>query len=261
VKNVCTLCSSVLIVDNRRPVGIYPSLSSFFVLTTFSPRSCACDWGRGPNQGWLYCADVLPPLSAYADPSEVLPFLKLFAVAELWHIDRLGNCQPVGLIRNRDQLMRPLVGSLNTTFHIIRDNTQKYVAVFPDLSVRLEGHYYLKFHLYEIVDGHCLRRTVAKSNTFRVYNAKDFPGMSETTPLNATLKQFGIRVRVARSIRAKKVFLQDVLFYCATQLIDSKSIPGIQHLSKIQRNLSTKWYYRHLTMLTTLGGSCPTERW
>lgn len=117
------------------------------------------------------------------------------------------------VVQNRERQMTPLVGTTNTTFHRISFPPEhcdpgaqliRPVFAFTDLSVRQEGHYHLKFSVYEIINGESVIRKEAFSSIFRVYPAKTFPGMARSTWYTDHIKKFGIRVRVSKSTRATK---------------------------------------------------------
>jgi Velvet factor len=75
------------------------------------------------------------------------------------------------------------------------------VFAFTDLSVRQEGHYRLRFDVFEISSATIYHRAHVISDEFRVYAAKSFPGMAQSTDFTDTLKKHGIRVRVSKTIR------------------------------------------------------------
>jgi hypothetical protein len=111
--------------------------------------------------------------------------------------------------------MTALVGVTNTTLHRIlapldperNPNgapVQQGVFAFTDLSVRQEGYYRLRFHLLELVNGEAVPLCQIDSDRFKVYAAKGFPGMEQSTVFTDILKKHGIRVRVSKSIRASK---------------------------------------------------------
>lgn len=132
----------------------------------------------------------------------------LFLVMHVSLVDQ--DLKPV-MVQNRERQMTPLVGVTNTTLHRItlldetsRSQTIKGVFAFTDLSVRQEGLYYLRFDLFEILNGEVFHRTECHSTQFRVYPAKTFPGMKTSTPFTDQLKKVGIRVRVSKSIRTAK---------------------------------------------------------
>ena len=140
----------------------------------------------------------------------------MFATAALLHAEtRL----PVEMIRARGTLLNPLYGDLSAYCQQINRPTLRDpsvfeslgVFVFPDLSVRHEGMYIIEFTLWEVEDGQVVFRGTHRSNTFRVYTAKEFPGMAESTPINELLKSHGIRVRVARRPQGRRTqpFLRD----------------------------------------------------
>lgn len=111
--------------------------------------------------------------------------------------------------------MNPLVGVRNVSHHRVSNSSgdKRFpldpfaVFAFPDLSVRHEGLYCLMFYVYEICGDEFIHRAAIKSNTFRVYPAKEYPGMPDSTPFTELLKDHGIRVRVTKTPRGKKGFL------------------------------------------------------
>ena len=97
--------------------------------------------------------------------------------------------------------------------------------IFPDLSVRHEGRYRLKFSLFEqtkeakdedIVDsgivphgmpyenGYITHRLEVYSQTFTVFSAKKFPGLAESTSLSRIVAEQGCRVRIRRDVRMRR---------------------------------------------------------
>jgi len=104
--------------------------------------------------------------------------------------------------------------------------------IFPDLSVRHEGWYRLKFSLFEGIKHQCdadvenpfVRTSPAMGNAdtapvrhegmanrlevqtvpFQVYSAKKFPGLSSSTALSKLVQEQGCRVRIRREIRQRK---------------------------------------------------------
>lgn len=113
--------------------------------------------------------------------------------------------------------------------------------LFPDLSIRHEGMYKLKFALWEhpkeagmdsakLCAGHPSQpelrkkrrpldaqhymecRASIQTENFNVFSAKKFPGLSESTPLSKTLSDQGCRVRIRRDVRLRrpKQHLKDI---------------------------------------------------
>ena len=97
--------------------------------------------------------------------------------------------------------------------------------IFPDLSVRHEGEYRLSFSLYEEIkdpqdqdrdpapglpshhspgDSYVTHRLEVTSETFTVWSAKKFPGLTESTPLSRTVADQGCRVRIRRDVRMRR---------------------------------------------------------
>jgi hypothetical protein len=133
--------------------------------------------------------------------------MSLFLMVQLVHGETLD---PV-VVPGRERSMSPLVGVTNTTMHriVIPPNDRSGpvplgVFAFTDLSVRQEGIYRLRFFLFEIRSGEAIHLTSCDSEQFRVYAAKGFPGMEQSTAFTDVLKKHGIRVRVSKSIRTSK---------------------------------------------------------
>jgi len=137
--------------------------------------------------------------------------MQLLCFVQLVHADSL---EPV-IVPARERQINALVGVTNTTLHRIcapldparhpnGASVQQGVFAFTDLSVRQEGYYRLQFHLFELVNGEAVPRCKKESDRFKVYAAKGFPGMEQSTVFTDILKKHGIRVRVSKSIRASK---------------------------------------------------------
>ncbi|KAI9310712.1 velvet factor-domain-containing protein [Dichotomocladium elegans] len=77
-------------------------------------------------------------------------------------------------------------------------NSRGAFFVFSDLSVRIEGHFRLKFTLYRILGYQVSQITSVLSDVFQVFSPKAFPGMSESTALTKWFSDQGVRVRIRR---------------------------------------------------------------
>jgi hypothetical protein len=102
--------------------------------------------------------------------------------------------------------------------------------IFPDLSVRHEGWYRIKFSLFEqmkhaydadpthpwketskqadpsqpIAHESMANRMEVVSKPFQVFSAKKFPGLSQSTELSKVVADQGCRVRIRREIRQRR---------------------------------------------------------
>jgi hypothetical protein len=101
--------------------------------------------------------------------------------------------------------------------------------IFPDLSVRHEGFYRLRFSLFEGIKHEAdadsgkpfdtsvtadsptpvrhegvFNRMDVVSTSFRVWSAKKFPGLERSTELSINLSDQGCRVRIRRDVRQRK---------------------------------------------------------
>ncbi|KAF9977130.1 hypothetical protein BGZ73_006897 [Actinomortierella ambigua] len=114
------------------------------------------------------------------------------------------------------KLTRILMGSIVVS-PILLNNTQGepgWYFSFPDLSIRTEGVYTLKFsllrfgsfnfnvedsgkHASEVIDE-------AISQPFTVFSAKKFPGMTESTELSKTFAKQGLKIPIRNDLRVRK---------------------------------------------------------
>jgi hypothetical protein len=114
-----------------------------------------------------------------------------------------------------------------STAYLERPNRAGYF-IFPDLSVRHEGWYRLKFSLFEQIKTSAdadkarpfhssdssskkvqdhesmMNRMEVQSTPFQVFSAKKFPGLSQSTDLSKVVADQGCRVRIRREIRQRK---------------------------------------------------------
>ncbi|KAJ1973077.1 hypothetical protein H4R34_005199, partial [Dimargaris verticillata] len=97
-----------------------------------------------------------------------------------------------------------LVSSVNILRDVEHDDQLGAFFVFPDLSIRLEGTYRLKFHLYELVDNQVVFRSHIVSDPFNVYSPKKFPGMTESTALSKSFASQGLKIRIRTDLGTRK---------------------------------------------------------
>ncbi|KAJ1978464.1 hypothetical protein H4R34_003196 [Dimargaris verticillata] len=97
------------------------------------------------------------------------------------------------------------IGSLVSSLHRLKDidNSDGGFFVFPDISVKVEGEYRLRFCLYELVDSTVMYLGSEFSDVFTVYPAKKFPGMAESTFLSRSFSDQGVRIRIRKEHRLK----------------------------------------------------------
>ncbi|ORY02909.1 hypothetical protein K493DRAFT_384992, partial [Basidiobolus meristosporus CBS 931.73] len=85
------------------------------------------------------------------------------------------------------------------------DNSDGGFFVFPDVSVRLEGQFRLRFSLYEINGTSVDYINDTVSDPFTVYAPKQFPGMSESTLLSRYFAEQGVRIRIRKENRVRNL--------------------------------------------------------
>ncbi|KAG2174603.1 hypothetical protein INT44_006867 [Umbelopsis vinacea] len=122
-----------------------------------------------------------------------------------------GSLSTVISLRNPTPT-RNLMGSLIANA-IQLENPQKTTGiyfVFPDLSVRSEGKYTLKFMFFDLAVGEPLTMSTkvqaeVYTQSFTVYSAKKFPGMTgKSTELSKCFARQGIKIPIRKESRFKR---------------------------------------------------------
>jgi hypothetical protein len=141
--------------------------------------------------------------------------------------------EPVSPVYSQGRDLVPLVGQtvafVQRVSEIPENDTEPFthkgVFAFSDLSVRQEGLYRIAFHLYERVGDEILYRASVETGTFRVYPAKEFPGMQHSTGRTVGLKDQGVRIRVKKSIRvpASRAMEMRVRYSILSVVVDVQS--------------------------------------
>ncbi|RPB02533.1 hypothetical protein L873DRAFT_1826598 [Choiromyces venosus 120613-1] len=96
-----------------------------------------------------------------------------------------------------------LAGTLVSSLHRLKDidNSDGGFFVFGDLSVKIEGEFRLRFSLFEMLKNEVVHIKSITSESFTVYAAKNFPGMSESTFLSRSFGDQGVRLRIRKEPR------------------------------------------------------------
>ncbi|KAF9432162.1 hypothetical protein BGZ76_011184 [Entomortierella beljakovae] len=116
---------------------------------------------------------------------------------------------------DQKKLTRILMGSIVVSPLLLNNEHGKpgWYFSFPDLSVRTEGTYTLKFSLtrfgsFDFNDsgGSHASTIIAEeiSEPFSVYSAKKFPGMTESTNLSKTFAKQGVKIPIRNDLRIRK---------------------------------------------------------
>ncbi|OMJ22852.1 hypothetical protein AYI70_g2609 [Smittium culicis] len=110
------------------------------------------------------------------------------------------------------QKMRNLIGTTVSPGYYLQDEFKNYGTffIFNDLSVRTEGQFCLKFSFLNLENNGMDHEThsvlVEKiSKPFRVYSAKNFPGMTGSTELSKTFFNQGVRLTIRKHPRIKSL--------------------------------------------------------
>ncbi|KAI7865097.1 velvet factor [Spinellus fusiger] len=136
-----------------------------------------------------------------------IPFFVLHVT--LWSDDRQ---EERNIISNPPKYTRVLMGSLVSSPSLLKNPEGEpglYFA-FPDLSIRTEGRYTLRFSLMKLVSADFQQNATSSiiaqifSDPFTVYSAKKFPGMTESTELSKVFAKQGLKIPIRNDVRSKK---------------------------------------------------------
>ena len=120
----------------------------------------------------------------------------------IWSEDGTADCSAMPEeFRSTRRLMGTTVSS--PFVGLDENNEEGCFFCFPDLSCRTPGTFRLKFAL--VVLGTVVTSgaktplaATVMSEPFKVYNAKDFPGMTASTPLTKKLKEQGCLISIKK---------------------------------------------------------------
>ncbi|KAF9905543.1 hypothetical protein EC991_001573 [Linnemannia zychae] len=113
------------------------------------------------------------------------------------------------------KLTRILMGSLVVSPILLNnpEGVPGWYFSFPDLSIRTEGTYTLKFSLMRFgsfdfsssEDGQASMLVAEEiSEPFQVFSAKKFPGMTESTELSKAFAKQGLKIPIRNDLRIRK---------------------------------------------------------
>ncbi|KAF1802058.1 hypothetical protein FB192DRAFT_1376039 [Mucor lusitanicus] len=107
---------------------------------------------------------------------------------------------------------RSLMGAVvSNAYQLIDHNNEPGIFfIFQDLSVRIEGTFCLNFMFINLSAGDPLTMSTEVSDDvlskpFTVYSAKNFPGMTDSTPLSQSFAQQGIKISIRKGRRIRHV--------------------------------------------------------
>ncbi|KAI8056535.1 velvet factor-domain-containing protein [Gilbertella persicaria] len=107
---------------------------------------------------------------------------------------------------------RSLMGAVVSNAYQLTDhhNQPGIFFIFQDLSVRVEGRFSLKFMFINLSAGDPLTMSTQISDSvfsdpFTVYSAKNFPGMTDSTPLSQCFSQQSIKISIRKGRRIRRV--------------------------------------------------------
>ncbi|RKP39253.1 velvet factor, partial [Dimargaris cristalligena] len=127
------------------------------------------------------------------------PFFVLHVT--LWSEDQSAERS---VIFNDPKYTRVLMGSLVSSPTMLKNPEGELGCYFcfPDLSIRTEGVYTLRFSLFRLDSENELTESTPNaiaevfSEPFTVYSAKKFPGMTESTELSKAFARQGLKIPI-----------------------------------------------------------------
>lgn len=100
---------------------------------------------------------------------------------------------------------RALAGTVVSSLNRLKDidNSDGGFFVFGDMSARMEGHFRLRFTLFEMVEGQVVHVMSTASDPWAAYSSKTFPGICESTFLSRCFSDQGVRIRIRKDHHVK----------------------------------------------------------
>ncbi|KAF9576303.1 hypothetical protein EC968_009277 [Mortierella alpina] len=151
----------------------------------------------------IYSADQQTPCALVANPSTTT---QVPAAASAVQTIGDSTMSVLNLAVPTPVASRNLTGSTGASGDLLRDlegNLGIFFA-FPDLSVRTEGTYTLKFSFTMLPEPPMMTSSVYAtifSQPFEIYPAKRFPGMNKSTALSKKLFDQGVRIPLRKETR------------------------------------------------------------
>ncbi|EAW10430.1 velvet factor family protein [Aspergillus clavatus NRRL 1] len=130
-------------------------------------------------------------------PGQSTPLLSGKAFVSPFYVDADPDSETAPLHPTTPDLKIERRSSSTTGFESAQGRIPATFFVFPDLSIRTAGVYRFQFRLMNwglVEDTGQSMPILAEvwSDPFRVYSAKDFPGMRDSSPLTEALKELGV---------------------------------------------------------------------
>lgn len=106
-----------------------------------------------------------------------------------------------------------LVGNLVVQPNVVDYQGRKaLVFVFPDLAVKAEGHFILRYRVFDLYskarsgpsDSKIGMQAECYGGPFRVYSTKEFPGLNASTELTKHLARWGVRLNIRETERRRR---------------------------------------------------------
>lgn len=124
----------------------------------------------------------------------------------------LGSAEELP-VQSEEKHARVMMGNIFASATYLEDDkgVPGYFYVFPDLSIRVEGRYRLKFDLIRLIlppgpPSPGINQVIAEelSEVFTVYAAKKFPRMMASTDLTRAFARQGVKISVRGEPRGRR---------------------------------------------------------
>ncbi|KAF8922838.1 hypothetical protein BGZ58_003726, partial [Dissophora ornata] len=152
----------------------------------------------------IYSADQSTPCTLVANPVSNMQTVQLPVAGQQSIGESVLSLTPTQPVASRN-LTGSTVASGNLLTNL--ENESGIYFVFQDISVRSEGTFTLKFSFTSppTPDGPPSSVTATVfSETFTIYSAKRFPGMTESTALSKCFAKQGIKIPIRKEPRISK---------------------------------------------------------
>ncbi|KAI9138267.1 velvet factor-domain-containing protein [Paraphysoderma sedebokerense] len=95
------------------------------------------------------------------------------------------------------------IGNLSSSPFRLKDlsNEEGVFFVFNDINIRMEGSYRFRFSLYERKGSSFIHHCHIMSEVFKVYSAKNFPGVQESTAICRFFGTQGLKIRARKEVK------------------------------------------------------------
>ncbi|KIY73209.1 hypothetical protein CYLTODRAFT_387229 [Cylindrobasidium torrendii FP15055 ss-10] len=138
---------------------------------------------------------------------------------------------------------RLIVGSAVSSLHVLKDpecgGRRGGFFIFPEIGVRAEGKYRLKFSVYEVDGTTTVYRDHIYSNVFEVFQSRKFPGMQKSTLLSCSFSEQGVKIWIRKNVRERRNGVEPLLESSKPAKRKKVAPPSTRRVEKKKNNTSS----------------------